>query len=648
MLSIGMAKLKTIQDIIAQRYSRRDVLRGSAKVTSTALVSTALSACTTTELIVHNMKDRVGPSNKQHLNISSLRFQEIFKGMDNDHRLAKGYDAQRLLSWGDPLIGNASAFNPKTQTANKQAAQFGFNNDFTMFFPLEKGEAASTHGLLCVNHEYVIPKLMHPGLNAGNAKTSSTQEQLRIEQEAVGCSVVEIVKDSNGWRTVLGKYNRRVTATTPITISGPAAGHPRLQTTADPSGRLVLGTFANCAGGITPWGTYLSCEENIDGFFTPPKSENPEARNHDRFTIGKPQYTSWNRMDMRFDSNKEPNEPNRFGWVVEIDPYQPNSHPVKRTALGRFKHESAGTYVNPDGRVVVYSGDDAKFEYIYRFISHGTISSNREANKTLLDNGTLSVAKFHSDGRLQWIPLLFGTRGLTPENGFYSQADVLIETRRAGDIVEATPMDRPEDVEVNSQSGKLYIVLTKNNARTGSQADAANPRAGNIHGHIIEVSAEVNGRIDHAASTVQWEMFLMGGNPSEPTDFALYHGPVSQEGWLSCPDNMAFDPQGRMWITTDGQPNSVGYADGLFACDTQGAGRGVTRHFFRGPKGCEVTGPSFTPDGRTLFLAVQHPGDTTGATLDKPSTRWPQFRKDMPARPSVLAITKKDGGVVGS
>lgn len=645
-----MTDSNTIQDIIGQRYSRRALLRSSAKISGAALATAALSACSEAELIIHHMKDHVGDQENTtaSVNVSSLRFQEIRKGLDEDHRLSEGYDAQRLLSWGDPITHNAPAFAPTSQTPADQAKQFGFNNDFTMYFPLEKGEAASSHGLLCVNHEYVIPQLMHPDVTSGNAKTGSTPEQLHIEQEAVGCSVVEVVKDGTGWRTVNGKYNRRVTATTPITISGPAAGHPRMRTTADPIGRVARGTFANCAGGITPWGTYLTCEENIDGFFTAPTAGNKELRNHERFTIGKPQYTGWNRIDMRFDANKEPNEPNRFGWVVEIDPYQPGSHPVKRTALGRFKHESASCYVNSDGRVVVYSGDDSKFEYIYRFVSNGTIGSDREANKKLLDEGTLSVAKFRADGTLEWIPLTFGVGKLTPENGFHSQADVVIEARRAGDVVGATPMDRPEDVEVNPQTGKLYLVMTKNSSRKEGQTDAANPRPRNIHGHIIEVSAEVNGAIDHAAPTARWEMFMMGGNPAEPTDFALYHGPVSASGWLSCPDNIAFDPAGRMWITTDGQPSAVGHADGLFACDTSGAGKGIPRHFFRGPIGCEVTGPSFTPDGKTLFLAVQHPGDTTGSTFDKPSTRWPEFRKDMPARPSVLAITKKNGDMIGS
>ncbi len=646
-----MGEVRTIQNIIEQRYSRRDLLKRSLKVMGAGATTAVLSGCTETEFLIHSFKNYMGESEAMAAyqgSYSSLGFQEIRKGIDEDHHLATGYNADVLASWGDPVVPGAPAFDPKAQRGADQARQFGFNNDFTMYFPLTQGDGASEHGLLCVNHEYVLPHLMHPGLTATNARLGSTAEQLRIEQEAVGVSVMEVKRFASGWDVVKGRYGRRITATTPIQISGPAAGHARMRTKADPSGRKVLGTFANCAGGITPWGTYLTCEENMDGFFTKPKSGHPEMRNYSRMTIGDPQYTSWHRLDSRFDTNKEPNEANRFGWVVEIDPYAPESAPVKRTALGRFKHESASCYANPDGRVIVYSGCDSKFEYVYRYVSNERMSADREQNKRLLDDGTLYAALFKPDGRLQWLPLIFGIGPLNPKNGFHSQADVLIEARRAADLVGATPMDRPEDVEVNPKTGKLYIVMTKNSSRDERQADPANPRARNIHGHIIEVSAEIDGHINHATPEHRWDMFMMAGNPYEPTDFALYQGQPSPHGWLSCPDNMAFDAQGRMWLTTDGQPKSVGFADGVFACDTEGEGRGVTRHFLRGPKGCELTGPSFTPNGKTMFVAVQHPGDTSGSNFDNPSTRWPQFDPAMPPRPSVLAVTKSDGGVIGS
>jgi secreted PhoX family phosphatase len=335
---------------------------------------------------------------------------------------------------------------------------------------------------------------------------------------------------------------------------------------------------------------------------------------------------------------------------VEIDPYDPQSTPVKHTALGRLQHEGATTVVSHDGRVVIYMGDDERFEYLYKFVTAGKLApDDRTANRGLLERGTLYVARFEANGKMRWLPLEHGQGPITAANGFASQADVVIEARRAADLVGATSMDRPEDVETNPLTGRVYVVSTNNTRRTAEQVNAANPRAANRWGQIIEiVPPRADGVADHTAAECDWEFFLIAGDPSDREQSARYLGPVSANGWLACPDNIAFDPQGRIWIATDGQGATAKFADSLYAADTTGPGRGITRLFFNGPRGAEITGPCFAPDGKTLFLSVQHPAHESGSTFEKPSTRWPDFRDDTPPRPSVVAIRRDGGGEIGS
>ena len=351
----------------------------------------------------------------------------------------------------------------------------------------------------------------------------------------------------------------------------------------------------------------------------------------------------------RFDTTKEPNEPNRFGWVVEFDPYDPQSVPIKRTALGRMKHEGAGVVINHDGRVVIYCGDDEAMDYVYKFVTKEAYQPDNPASgKDLLDKGTLYVARFDEE-QVHWLPLVFGTGPLTPENGFRSQADVLIETRRSADLVGATPMDRPEDVEVCPTTGRVYVLLTGGVQRGQDHVCASNPLAENKHGHVLELTPPMMpGGADHAAETFAWDFFLRCGDPKKPEDAASYPAGVSDDGWLTRPDNSFFDNQGRLWITTDGAESTVGHADGIYACDTTGPGRGVTKHFFHAPRGAEVTGICFTPDDETMFVSVQHPAEEPGSDYMNPSTRWPDFNPDVPPRPAVVAIQRKSGGRVGS
>ncbi|CAD7852981.1 MAG: Putative phosphatase, partial [Olavius algarvensis Gamma 1 endosymbiont] len=363
----------------------------------------------------------------------SVGFAEIEHGVDETHHVAPGYSADLLMRWGDPVVPDAPAFDPNRQSADAQRGQFGYNNDFIGYIPLPLGADNSEHGLLCINHEYTSREVMFPGLGKNNDPKDKhkgiTREIVAIEMACHGGSIIEIEKHNGKWRVVPdSKYARRITALdTPIAVSGPAAGHPRLRTSADPTGKRVIGTLGNCAGGITPWGTYLMTEENVHGYFsgdwehhprrTPadhddgksnpggesiPMEGHPEKANYTRYGVPGGSY-AWGRFHRRFDINAEPNEANRFGWIVEVDPLDPASTPVKRTALGRFRHEGTESIVNGDGRLVLYSGDDQPFEYLYRFVSAGRVApDNRAANRDLLDQGALFVARFHPEGTLTW------------------------------------------------------------------------------------------------------------------------------------------------------------------------------------------------------------------------------------------------------
>ena len=584
-------------------------------------------------------------------NPSTLTFEQPPHVITGGHAVAPGHDARVLIRWGDAVLPGAPAFDPGNLTADAQETQFGANNDFIAFLPLPAGSSNSDHGLLCINHEYTNTELMWPGLGPKD-RAKASADQAAVEMAAHGLSVIEVKKvDGQWWVKPDSAYARRISLrSTLMAVSGPAARHPRLRTGADATGARVVGTLNNCAGGKTPWGTVLTAEENIHQYFsgTP---EGPEAANHARMGIaGKPRY-SWGRHVDRFDVAKEPNEPNRFGWMVEIDPYDPKAVPTKRTALGRFKHEGAGLALTGDGRCAVYCGDDQAFEYLYRFVTDAKVdTADRAANRDILDHGTLYVARFKDDGRGEWRALTFGQGPLTPANGFRSQADVLIETRRAADLLGATPLDRPEDVEPSPATGRVYVMLTNNTKRKPDQADAANPRGPNPFGHVLEITPapDDDGRPDHGAPSFTWEILLQAGDPAQPDHGARYHPATGRFGaWLAAPDNCAFDPRGRLWISTDqgSKQKKNAIPDGMYACDLEGPGRALTRFFFACPRGAEMCGPEFTPDGATLFVAVQHPAE--GSTFDAPSTRWPDFQDGLPPRAAVVAITRKDGGPVG-
>ena len=633
----------------ARRRFLQNSLKGTASLAGATTLAAGLSGC----------KSKPPQS-----------FSEIPHSLNHMHQLPSGYGAQTLMRWGDPLH-NDKAFAPTSLTADDQSRRFGFNNDFIGFMPLSDNPLASAEahlqsgnsrrGLLCVNHEYTQPHLMFPGFeDSSEARTNTTADQVAIELAASGHSVFEIELKNDEWSPVLDSpYNRRITLNTPMTITGPAAGHPRLQTSADPNGKSVLGTYGNCAGGKTPWGTILIAEEGISSAFMGrlekmPADAQTEADNHARLGVGSYDYRNWGLHQSRFNIEREPREINRFGWMVELDPYDPQSTPRKLTSLGRFQHEGTTIVSKPGQQIAAYTGDDTEFQFFYKFISRNKYEPNNLAsNRRLLEDGTLYVARLNDDGSGDWLALTYGEAGLTADNGFHSQADVLIECRRAAELLGATPMDRPEDIETNPVNDCTYLVLTKNHQRAATST--GNPSAANRAGHILElVHAGEDGNRDHTLLRFQWNIFILGGDPasSEPASRGVYGtGPdgeqVSEHGWFATPDNLAFDPRGNMWVATDGC-EAFGFHDGLWAMPTSGPYRAFPKHFFGCPSGAEVCGPEFTPDGRTLFVSIQHPADSPGSSFDKPSHRWPDFDSALPPRPAVLAIRKKDGGIIGS
>jgi len=632
-----MTRSTPFAEILARRLSRRQTLTGigagAATVAAAGLLPTIPMA--------------------RAAGASSLTFVELDHRIEPFHRVASGYDARVLIRWGDPILKGAPEFEPGGSNGPAQERQFGYNNDFIAYMPWPRGSQSADHGLLCVNHEYTDPQLMWPGIPSNKeAAALLDKHQVAVDMAAHGHSVVEIRRAGGRWQVVPDSaLNRRIDASTPIHISGPAAGHPRMRTSADPEGRTVAGTVNCCAGGFTPWGTVLIAEENFHYYFGGKPADQAVADALAPYGLKEQSRYAWSRFHPRFDVSKEPNEPNRFGWVVEYDPYDPSAAPVKRTALGRFKHESASAWLDRSGHVVIYSGDDEVFQFLYRFVSSGKVDlSDPTANRDLLDEGVLSVARFDADGSLDWLPLVHGEGPLTAENGFESQADILIETRRAAALLGATPMDRPEDVEVNPVSGRIYAIFTNNKVREQPDEPGTNPRAPNPHGHVLElVPPAADGGLDHRAESFGWDVLFLAGNPNAEHG-AAYHDDVSENGWLSSPDNCAFDPRGRMWIATDqGSAQSKnGIPDGLYGCDVEGPGRALTRFFFACPVDAELCGPAFTPDGRTLFVAVQHPGEAKGSTFESPSTRWPDFADGVPPRPSIVVIEKRDRGPIGS
>lgn len=565
-----------------------------------------------------------------------------------------GYRWQALVRWGDPLFPDAPGFDLANQTPEAQARQFGYNVDYIDVI----ADAGGLTGVLVANHEYVNPAIMFP--------PSSDPAELRTRSEifkaAQGMSVVEVERDAIGapWRvTADGRRNRRLTVDSEFELTGPAAGSALLRTVEDPSGRIVRGTLGNCAGGTTPWGTVLSGEENFNGYFSAPADTPSRARYGFRRSATS---TGWETWDARFDGTAPgyENEANRFGYIVEIDPQDPTSMPVKHTAMGRFKHEGANVRIAEDGRVVAYMGDDERGDYLYKFVSKHRYNPDRadaaarKQNLRLLAEGDLFVARFAGnspaaeitgtgvlpadgafDGSGEWVALTRSGRSVVPG---MSVEEVLVDTRLAADLVGATKMDRCEDVEPHPTTGRVYVACTNNTRRGLDYAvDEANPRSTNRDGHVIELT-EIDGQ---GGTRFAWSILLLCGDPAgiSQTYFAGY--PKELVSPISCPDNVAFDGEGNLWISTDGAPSTIRRNDGLFKVPLEGPERGRVQQFLSVPRDAETCGPIIRDDEGMVFVAVQHPGED--GTFAAPNSLFPDYGSTAPGsaaapRPSVVQV----------
>lgn len=565
---------------------------------------------------------------------SRFGFESIAAFTDDTISVPAGYDWHVVASWGDPLWSKGAEFNQKTRgDAASQALAFGDNNDGMSLF--QDGD----HSVLAVNNEYVNKDIFHGNRSS---KTAENKDDVMKSKAAHGVSVFEIDQKNGQWEIVKdSKYNRKITADTAMDITGPARGHSMMKTSADSKGEIALGTFNNCGNGRTPWGTYLACEENFNGYFGSSDADYSRTDAMKRYGVkNKSRGYGWDKYDERFDISKNPNEVNRHGYIVEIDPLNPNATPKKRTALGRFKHENAEVVIASNGQVVVYMGDDERGEFLYKFVSDGFYVEGGN-NSDLLNSGKLYVAKFHGNMKGEWLELNPQTTGMA------SQAEVCIHTRMAASAVGATTMDRPEWVAANPLKNEAYCCLT-NNKNRGKKTNAGgdntpvggpNPRQSNNYGQIVRWIPAYG---DHASTLFEWDLFVVAGNPTVHSDAYAGSKNITPHNMFNSPDGLAFSNNGMMWIQTDGKYSNKGDFAGMGNNQmlVGDPATGEIRRFMVGPVACEVTGICWSADAKTLFVGIQHPGEKGK------ESHFPNGGNTVP-RSSIVAITRTDGGLIG-
>lgn len=695
-------------EILQRRINRRDLITKTASGAVALTVASNLTAC-------GGSSDSSSPSTNVNARPNSLTFSTVPKNLNDIVTVPEGYQVNVLYAMGDPINQNVNAWNDNNiPTGPSFQFRSGDNHDGMHYFgmnasSLRFAENESNQGLLVMNHEYINPTFLHQNGPTRDSNNRRPEDEVIREVNAHGVSIIQIQKNNSTQAVSINKnsiFNRRITASTIMEFADPAAGSTLLSTKFSPAGRATRGTLNNCGNGTTPWGTYLTCEENFDGYFTRTAADDTNRNNANetkalvryRLRAGnasrygwesatgqvdaQDMYDRWNitavgtsaAMDYR-------NAANTFGWIVEIDPFDGRQNPVKRTALGRFAHEDCRHSRAIEGQnLAFYMGDDSQNEYIYKFVSDAKwdakdVNGGYAAGDKYMNSGKLFVAKFNANGKGEWIELKFGTNGLDLNNTTYpfsSQADVLIYARLAADSVGATKMDRPEWCAVNPSNGEVYVTLTNNSSRSAANVDAANPRSyldgsrgGNVNGHIIRFRETGN---TTTATTFDWDIYLFGAEAAAAANVNL--SGLSNANDLSSPDGMWFDPRGVLWIQTDdgaytdvtncmmlaALPGQVGDGAAATTVSNQSTivGAKVTdstlRRFLTGPKECEITGVTMTPDYKAIFINVQHPGEDS-KVIASPNSNWPASQtnpNNKTARPrsATVVITRKDGGVI--
>ncbi|MEZ2388284.1 PhoX family phosphatase [bacterium RCC_150] len=648
------------RDIASEAVSRRAAL-GLGAAGALAVVLSGLGA---PEKAVADGGPGLAAAAKAGFDKAKLKFTPI-KPVDaavDAFTVPDGFAWQPIIRWGDPLFADSPAFDLNGQTAAAQARQFGYNNDYTDILPIP--DSKDRRAVLFTNHEYTNENIMFPA-------STPAADARAIGRAAHGLTVVELERKNKNkpWNYVKGAaLNRRFLTDTVYELTGPVAGTELVKTIDDPSGSKINGTLGNCSGGTTPWGTILSGEENFNGYFVSPGTSASEKRYG---LTSKATARQWELDEQRFDTRNAgyANEANRFGWIVEVDPFDPTSTPKKHSAMGRFKHEGANVIVADSGHVVAYMGDDERFDYLYKFVSKGKYvagdsAAARRNNMNLLSEGDLYVAKFTGDspvseitgtgavpsdgafdGSGEWLPLVVDGASAVPG---MSVPEVLVYTRIAADKVGPTKMDRCEDVQPSLETGKVYVVCTNNSDRGKPGKEGAtevNPRTLNRDGHIVEITETA----DQTSTRFNWTLLMVCGDPAKNTSTYFSGFPADKVSPISCPDNVAFDSVGNMWIATDRAPSSIGYADGLFKVTLDGAERGKVEQFLAVPRDAETCGPIVHDDERTVFVAVQHPGEE--GTFDAPHSYFPDYvgaglpptvGKVRAPRPAVVQVYRKD------
>ncbi|BCX72454.1 PhoX family protein [Acinetobacter sp. Tol 5] len=696
------------RDILEQRISRRSLITKTASGAAALALASSLTGCNDDDDNHSNTDSSVKKPEK-------LSFTPVAKNLNDIVTVPAGYEATVLYALGDPLTQNLAEWDDNNVPSGVSfTARSGDCHDGMSYFGLNSSTAkydakASNSGLLVMNHEYINQTFLHPK-GATRVNGRRPEDEVIREMNAHGVSIIELKKDATSQKVDIVKsspFNRRITASTVMDFAGIVAGSDLIKTKYSPSAKQTRGTHNNCGNGYTPWGTYLTTEENFIGYFVRNKGDDTKRTASEIIALNRyglkdgassrygwetaigaiesqDLYDRWNSSITAETADKDyRNSANTFGWIVEIDPFDSRSNPVKRTSLGRFAHEDCRASRLIEGEnLTFYMGDDSRGEYIYKFVSDAKwdakdVNGGYRAGDKYMNSGKLYVAQFNNDGTGKWIELAYGKNGLNDTNTVYpfkSQADVTTFARLAGDAVKATKMDRPEWVAVNPENGEVYVTLTNNSNRGTTHAlDAANPRnysdpeggKGNVNGHIIRFHEKDN---KTTAESLTWDIYLFGAEAKMASNINL--SALNDNNDLSSPDGMWFDPRGVLWIQTDdgaytdttncmmlaALPGKVG--DGAKAITSAGqetiVGKQVTdenlRRFLTGPKQCEITGVTMTPDYKAIFINVQHPGEDS-PSFDKPSSHWPASQKDANnkvARPrsATVVITRKDGGVI--